>query len=113
MAKNGVFVSDRNNPNAGYDIYVNGKLIGWARTPGAAQNIFNKATMATTPSGQGSGGNPQQQASGDEEAKGQGRIPQFIIKSVITNSSFWKKFIIILLIIIGIIAFDIYGWGLS
>ncbi|MBI2542153.1 hypothetical protein HYV80_05580 [Candidatus Woesearchaeota archaeon] len=66
-------------------------------------------------SGQGNSGNLQEgpKDKEDEEAKGQGRIPQFIIKSVITNGSFWKKFIIILLIITAIIAFDIYGWGLS
>lgn len=50
---------------------------------------------------------------GDEGAKGQGRIPQFIINSVIKSGSFWKKFIFIITVITAIILVDIYGWGAS
>ena len=44
MVETSIRVADPNNPNSGYDVYIEGKLVGWARNPGAAQKIVDKHT---------------------------------------------------------------------
>ncbi|MDP3766066.1 MAG: hypothetical protein Q8R04_06150 [Nanoarchaeota archaeon] len=99
MVETSIRVSDPNNPNSGYDVYIDGKLVGWARTSRAAQEIINRHTGKKMTNGQKSGG--PQTPSGTKTTN----IPTTIVNYVnIGNKSFLRTISIsvIILILVGI-----------
>src|SRR3989344_8300039 len=95
MVETSIRVSDSNNPNSGYDVYIDGKLVGWARTPGAAQKIVDQHTktkMADDNPRQREGQNTGNEATG---RGGSSILPPTIVLHM-SKGSFWAWFFLLL-----------------
>ncbi len=115
MAEEGIRISDKNNPNSGYDVYYDGKIIGWARTPGEAQTILKDAKT------KGRQKQPQKMDdAGQTEKKGEqdsspspkkegGKFGSTILKLKPQGGYSWIFYIILIL---GVVGFLLWWSGL-